>query len=81
MKKSLYELSLEYDEAIRQQQELTDRVRIALNEAKRRRDTDEAQRLMRRLEVYYEEIRDMKMIAQTLKNYYAPSAKEVRIAV
>lgn len=81
MKKSLYELSLEYDEAIRQQQELTDRVRIALNEAKRRRDTDEAQRLMRRLEVYYEEIRDMKMIAQTLKNYYAPSSKEVRIAV
>lgn len=81
MKKTLYELSLEYDDAIRQQQELTDRARIALNEARRRRDTDEVQRLTRKLELYYAEIRDMRIVSQTLKNYYERPEKEVRAAV
>lgn len=85
MKKSLYELSLEYDEAIRQQQELTDRARIAFNDAKRRGDRDEVNRLGRKLEVYYAQIRDMRIVSRTLKDYYIrparPDKTEVGIAV
>ena len=79
MSKSLYELGLEYDESIRLTQEVVDSVRKKIRAAERNHDSSEVFMLGKKLEMLYEEIRDMKIISRKLKTYYDKddSTKEI----
>ena len=70
MKKSLYELGLEYDESIRLTQDIADSVRKKIKEAEKNNDSYEVFVLSKKLEMLYEEIRDMRIISEKLKTYY-----------
>ena len=70
MKKSLYELGLEYDESIRLTQDVVDSVRKKITQAEKNNDSYEVFVLSRKLEMLYEEIRDMRIISEKLKTYY-----------
>lgn len=70
MKKSLYELALEYDDAIKDLQKVVENVRRKRAVAKRDKDLFEVYSLSKNLELLYEQIRDMKIISEKLKNYY-----------
>lgn len=70
MSKSLYELGLEYDESIKLTQEIVTSVRKKIKEAERNHDSSEVFLLGKKLEMLYEEIRDMKIISEKLKTYY-----------
>lgn len=70
MTKSLYELGLEYDESIRLTQEAVDSVRKKIAQAEKDNDSYEVFVLSRKLEMLYEEIRDMRIISEKLKTYY-----------
>lgn len=70
MSKSLYELALEYDESIKGVEAIVRSERIKLKEAKMKNDNFEVYSISRKLEMLYEEIRDMKIISQKLKKYY-----------
>lgn len=76
MKKSLYELALEYDESIKSVQEIVARVRGKIRDAKKRNDSFEVYSLSKKLEMLYEQIRDMKIVSEKLKNYYNEDEKE-----
>lgn len=70
MKNSLYSLAEEYDEAIKKTKAITDKTRLEMKQAQTDRNEDKCRLLKRKLEVCYEEIRDMRIISDTLKNYY-----------
>lgn len=70
MKKSLYELGLEYDESIRLTQQAVDSVRKKIRDAEKNNDSYEVFVQSKKLEMLYEEIRDMKIISEKLKTYY-----------
>lgn len=70
MSKSLYELGLDYDESIRLTRELVASVRKRIKEAEAKHDASEVFFLGKKLEMLYEEIRDMKIISEKLKTYY-----------
>lgn len=76
MKKSLYELGLEYEESIKDVQKTAASVRLKLKAAERAYDSDKAYSLRRKLTVLYEEITEMKIIAEKLKNYYGTEKRE-----
>lgn len=75
MSKSLYELGLEYDESIKKTQEIVASVRKKIKEAKEKYDSYEVFLLSKKLEMLYEEIRDMKIISEKLKTYYDKDKK------
>ncbi len=70
MNKSLYELGLDYEENIKQLQSTAKNVRLELKEAQKNCDKDRIWFLSRKLNVIYQEITDMRIIAGKLKNYY-----------
>lgn len=70
MSKSLYELALEYDESIKSVQEIVASVRKDIKEAEKRKDSYEVYSLSKKLEMLYEQIRDMKIVSEKLKTYY-----------
>ena len=70
MKKSLYELALDYDESIKMTQQIIDNVRTKLSAAKKENNFDAVYSLKRDLQVLYEELSDLKITAEKLKNYY-----------
>lgn len=70
MNKSLYELGLEYEENIKQLQDTAKKVRLELKDAQKSFDKDRIWFLGRKLNVIYQEITDMRIIAGKLKNYY-----------
>ena len=70
MKKSIYEIGLEYEKNILVMQEIARDVRAQLKIAEKGFDKDRIFYLSRKLHVIYEEITDMRIIAEKLKNYY-----------
>lgn len=76
MKKSLYELALEYDESIASMNECLEKIKQERKNARLEGDTDKYKLLSAKLYTVYEEIRDMRMIAETLKNYYCDDARK-----
>lgn len=70
MRKSLDELSNEYEKSIELTQQTLQKVRIAIAEAKRTGDYDRLSMLNREMRILYEEIVDMKIIAAKLRNYH-----------
>lgn len=75
MSKSLYELGLDYDESIRRTQEVVASVRKKIKAAEAKHDSSEVFLLGKKLEMLYEEIRDMKIISEKLKTYYDKDKK------
>lgn len=70
MSKSLYELGLDYEKNIALLQQTARDVRAQLKAAERSYDKDRVFFLSRKLHILYEEITDMRVIAEKLKNYY-----------
>lgn len=70
MSKSLYELALEYDESVKGIEDIVASERKKMQEAKIKNDSFEVYTISRKLEMLYEEIRDMKLISKKLKSYY-----------
>ncbi|MBR3868074.1 MAG: hypothetical protein IKM66_02045 [Clostridia bacterium] len=76
MSKSLYELALDYDESIKKIQQIVVSVRKQIKDAEVKNDSYEVYSLSRKLEMLYEEIRDMKIVSEKLKNYYKEEKSE-----
>lgn len=76
MSKSLYELALDYDESIKKIQQIVVSVRKQIKDAESKHDSYEVYSLSRKLEMLYEEIRDMKIVSEKLKNYYKEEKSE-----
>lgn len=72
MSKSLYELGTEYETAIELAQASLKKTRAEIIAAKKAQDCDRVYLLKREMAVLYEEIVDMRMIAEKLKNYHNP---------
>lgn len=70
MSKSLYELALDYDESIKNIQQIVVSVRKQIKDAEMKHDSYEVYSLSKKLEMLYEEIRDMKIVSEKLKAYY-----------
>lgn len=70
MNKSLYELAQEYETSISAMIECADKVKKEKRQARLDGDTDAFKLLSAKLFVIYEEIRDMKIVAENLKHYY-----------
>lgn len=70
MSKSLYELALDYDESIKNIQQIVVSVKKQIKEAENKHDSYEVYSLGKKLEMLYEEIRDMKIVSEKLKTYY-----------
>lgn len=79
MKKSLYELALDYDESIKMTQQIIDNVRTKLSAAKKENNFDAVYSLKRDLQVLYEELSDLKITAEKLKNYYEEDNRRIAI--
>ena len=73
--KSLIQLAGEYDESIRAIEEIVTKTRAEFRKARLECDTDEVRRLSAKLAVLYEEIRDMKIVSQQLREYYSDEEK------
>lgn len=76
MKKTLYELACEYDESINAMLECVKKLRAEKRQARLDGDSDKLKILSVKLYTVYEEIRDMKIIAETLRNYYGDDGKK-----
>lgn len=70
MNKSLYELAQEYEKSISAMNECADKIKKEKRQARIAGDTDAFKLLSAKLFVIYEEIRDMKIVAENLKHYY-----------
>ena len=79
MKKSLYELALDYDESIKMTQQIIDNVRTKISAAKKENNFDAVYSLKRDLQVLYEELSDLKITAEKLKNYYEETDRRIAI--
>lgn len=73
--KSLIQLAGEYDESIQAIEEIVKKTRAEFRKARFECDSDEVRRLSAKLAVLYEEIRDMKIISQKLREYYTDEEK------
>ncbi len=80
MSKSLYELALDYDESIKNIQQIVVSVRKQIKDAESKHDSFEVYSLSRKLEMLYEEIRDMKIVSEKLKKYYIDEKSEEDVA-
>lgn len=76
MSKSLFELAAEYDESIAAMLECVQKIKKEKRQAYLDGDTDRFRLLSSKLYTVYEEIRDMKFIAETLRHYYDDSESE-----
>lgn len=70
MKKSLCELAAEYDQSIAAMLECVQKIKNERRQARQEGDADRLKMLSSKLYTVYEEIRDMKIVAETLRNYY-----------
>ena len=78
MKKSLCELAAEYDQSIAAMLECVQKIKNERRQARQEGDADRLKMLSSKLYTVYEEIRDMKIVAETLRNYYnVESIREV----
>ena len=75
MSKSLFELAAEYDESIAAMLECVRKIKKEKRQAYLEGDTDKFRLLSSKLYTVYEEIRDMRYIAETLRHYYDDSEK------
>ena len=73
MSKSLFELAAEYDESIAAMLECVRKIKKEKRQAYLEGDTDKFRLLSSKLYTDYQEIRDMKYIAETLRHYYDDS--------
>ncbi len=80
MSKTLDMLAEEYDEAIALMKECCEKVKAERKHAKSINDTYRYKYLSSELLVIYGEIRDMRLIADALRNYYKDSNGEVNCA-
>ena len=72
MSKSLGELGGEYEKAIKLVEESVKNTRNLIVEAKKARNYDRVNLLTRELAVFYEELVEMRLIANKLKSYHNP---------
>lgn len=70
MKKSLCELAAEYDQSTAAMLECVQKIKNERRQARQEGDADRLKMLSSKLYTVYEEIRDMKIVAETLRNYY-----------
>lgn len=70
MSKTLVQLAAEYEESIKAMQECVLDIKRERIQASLEGDSDKIKKLSAKLLVVYEEIRDMKLVAETLKHYY-----------
>lgn len=70
MNKTLYELSLEYDQSIRLTEDIIKKTLAERKNAVAEGDMDKVMYLSAKLKALYEEKRDMKIISEKLKKYY-----------
>lgn len=70
MSKSLVELAKEYERSIELLSECIPDIRAEYKKAVLAGDSEKAKTLARKLTVVYEEIRDMRIVAHSLKHYY-----------
>lgn len=68
--KTLIELAEEYENSIRDIEEIVRKTRTAMKEAGKIHNFDEVKKLGAKLAVLYEEIRDMRIVSQKLRTYY-----------
>ena len=80
MKKTLYELACEYEESIAAMTECVKKLRLEKRQARLDGDTDKLKLVSVKLYTVYEEIRDMRIVAETLKNYYGTTGKKEECA-
>ncbi len=73
--KSLGQLADEYSASIEGIEEIVRKTRAEMKKARQNFDSDEVRRLSAKLAVLYEEIRDMKIISQKLRDYYTDEEK------
>ncbi len=79
MNKSLEQLATEYDESIKMLEACIPAIRKERRQAIAESNADEAKRLSAKLAVMYEEIRDMRIVSESLKNYYDNSSFEKKL--
>ncbi len=68
--KTLKDLSVEYTNAIKAMEDVSAKTRNEIKKAKAEFDSDRVKSLSYKLAMIYEEIRDMKIVAEKLKSYY-----------
>lgn len=78
MTQSLYELARSYDASIESIKSAANETRIRMKLAKINKQKDEYDLLRRKLNICYEEIRDMTAVSSVLKNYYGDEKREGR---
>lgn len=72
---TLSQLAGEYDDSIALTEQIVKKTREELKIARREYDSDKVRCLSAKLAVLYEEIRDMKIISQKLRDYYNDEEK------
>lgn len=73
--KTLAQLADEYDEAVKGIEEIVVETRARMRKARQQYNNDEVKMLASKLAVLYEEIRDMRIISEQLRNYYTEEKK------
>lgn len=73
--KTLEQLADEYDESVKGIEEIVIATRAQMRKARLQYNNDEVKRLASKLAVLYEEIRDMRIISEQLRNYYTEEEK------
>lgn len=76
MSKSLVELANEYDTSIAAMLECVEKIKKEKRKAYLAGDSDSYKQLSSKLLTVYEEIRDMRIIAEHLKHYYDESERK-----
>lgn len=79
MKKSLCDMAEEYEEAIKKCELAVLSAKERLRNARREGNGDECQKQLKLIAVYNEEIRDMKITAEKLRNYYEPDEYKIYV--
>ncbi len=72
---TLSQLAGEYDDSIALTEQIVKKTREELRKARRECDSDKVKSLSSKLAVLYEEIRDMRIISQKLRDYYNDEEK------
>lgn len=81
MSKTLSQLAKEYDDAIEQLRIILEKTELKRKKARLEKNEDEHQRLVKLIGIYREELRDMRIISDTLRHYYDEDDKNRGIAV
>lgn len=78
MTDSLYELARSYDISIENVKKVAEETRIRMKLARIKGQRDEYLLLKKKLNICYEEIRDMTAVSSVLKRYYGNEKRERR---